>query len=85
MPVTTTAYWPVAMPELAEIVRVDVPDIVTLVGLRVAVRPDGDVTVRVAVPANPCMLVTVTVEAVVAPWAMLSDEGLLLRLKRNWL
>jgi hypothetical protein len=64
LPDTTTEYWPVAMLVLAEIVKVEVPDTVMLVGLRVAVRPAGDVAVRLAVPANPTLLASATVAVV---------------------
>jgi hypothetical protein len=83
LPVTITEYWPVAMLELAEICRVDVPEMVMLLGLRVAVRPEGAVAVKLAIPANPTVLVTVIVEIVEKPWATLSEGGVLLRVNRN--
>ena len=85
LPETITEYWPVAMLVLAEIVKVEVPDTVMLVGLRVAVRPEGDVAVRLAVPANPTLLASVTVAVVEAPLVMVSEEGEPLKLRRNWL
>ncbi len=83
LPVMTIEYWPVTRVGLVEIVRVDVPDTMRLVGLSVAVRPEGALAVRVTVPANPVMIgaATVTVEIAEEPWTMLREEG---PLTVNW-
>jgi hypothetical protein len=65
VPVTVTAYAP-AEP-LHE--RLEVPEPVTLVGVRLQARPvDGETTaVKLTTPVKPCRAVTVTVEAPETP------------------
>jgi hypothetical protein len=46
---------------------VEVPEPVTLVGLRVAVKPADGLAVRATVPLNPLRPVTVIVSVEVAP------------------
>lgn len=70
--VPVTVIVPLDAPVAAESVRVDVADvapeaIVTVLGLKVAVTPEGRFeSVRLTEPVNPSLAVTVTVE--VAPW-----------------
>jgi hypothetical protein len=58
--------------------KVDVPDPVTLVGVRVHVRPvAGDTVVaRLTVPLKPLRAVTVTVEVPEAPARIVTVVGL---------
>lgn len=58
--------------------RADVPDPVTLVGLRVQTRPvDGDTAaVRLIVPVKPLTAVTVIVEVAVPPTLIEAEAGL---------
>ena len=58
--------------------KVDVPDPVTLVGVRVHVRPvAGDmVAARLTVPLKPLRAVTVTVEVPEAPARIVTVVGL---------
>jgi len=53
-----------------------VPEPVTLVGLRVAVRPDDGVAVRLTVPLNPLTAVTVMVDVPDAPTLTVMLVGL---------
>ena len=52
------------------------PEPVTLVGLRVAVRPDDGVAVRLTVPLNPLTAVTVMVDVPDAPTLTVMLVGL---------
>ncbi len=62
---------------------VDVPDPVTLVGLRVAVRPADGFAVRLTTPRNPFTPVTVTVDAPEAPALTVTLVGLAVMVK-SW-
>jgi hypothetical protein len=48
-------------------VRIELPDIVTVSGFGVAVRPSGAVAVRVTVPLKPPMEVTLIVVELLEP------------------
>ncbi len=62
--------------------RVEVPDPVTLVGLRLQARPAGEtVTDRLTVPENPFTGVMVMVEVPVAPALMVTLVGLSVMVK----
>ena len=81
VPVIVTVNVPVVV-ELHD--SVEVPDVprVTLVGLRVQVRPVGEtVEVSVTVPVNPFTLVTVMVEVAVAPTVVETLVGLAVTVK----
>ena len=58
--------------------RVEVPEPVTLVGVRVQVTPvDGETTeVKLTTPLNPCRAVTVIVEVPETPARKLTEAGL---------
>ena len=57
-------------------VNVEVPDIVTLVGLSVAVRPDGVLTVKLTVPLKPPWEVTVIMLVFERHWGTVIVLGL---------
>ncbi len=62
---------------------VDVPDPVTLVGLRVAVRPAEGFAVRLTTPLNPFTAATVTVDVPEAPALTVTLVGLAVMVK-SW-
>src|SRR5260370_19574392 len=64
VPVTVTVYVPAAT---ALRLSVEVPEPVTLVGLRVAVKPVDGLAVSATTPLNPLRPVTVIVSVVVPP------------------
>lgn len=76
MPVTVTVYEP-ALPVQDSVEVPDVPR-VTLVGVRVQVRPVLGETaeVRATVPANPCRDATVIVEVAAEPARTVAEVGL---------
>ena len=59
------------------------PEPVTLVGLRVAVRPDDALVVRLTVPVKPLTAVTVTVDVPGAPALIVMLVGLAAMVK-SW-
>jgi len=73
VPVTVTVYLPVV--PLHE--RVEVPEPVTLVGVRVQVRPVDGATpaVRLMMPLKPCNAVTVIVEVPETPARTVTEVG----------
>ena len=74
VPVTVTRYAPAV---LLVTLRLLVPDIVTLVGLRVAVRSvELTVATRLTTPLNPPSGAMVIVELPVPPMDMVRDVGL---------
>jgi hypothetical protein len=62
---------------------VEVPEPVTLVGLRVAVRPEDGLAVRVTVPLNPLTAAIVIVDVPVAPALIVILVGLAAMVK-SW-
>jgi hypothetical protein len=64
-------------------VRVEDPELVTLVGLRVAVNPVVPLAVRLTVPVNPPIAVTVQTLVPEPPWETVMVLGLHARLK-SW-
>lgn len=74
MPVTITAYDPADPLHESE----EVPEPVTLVGVRVQVRPvvGETVALRLTTPLKPCRAVTVTVEAPETPARTITVVGL---------
>jgi uncharacterized secreted protein with C-terminal beta-propeller domain len=66
-------------------VSVDEPDIVTVLGLTVAVSPDGAVVVNVTVPLNPPTAVMVIVDVPEPPCVMVMLDGLALIVKSDTL
>lgn len=67
----------------AVIVRVDDPELVTLVGLSVAVSPVVPLAERLTVPVNPPIAVTVQTLVPEPPWETVTVLGLHVRLK-SW-
>ena len=78
VPTTWAVYEPIA---LAVTVSVAVPEFVMVDGLRDAVSPEEEVSVKDTTPVNPLMDVIVMVEAAVEPGGVLSIVGLALIVK----
>lgn len=72
-----------AVEDAAHTVRTDDPDIVTLVGDSVAVRPVDAAAVSVTVPLNPPCEVMVIVSVLHAPWTTVRLVGLAVMVK-SW-
>jgi len=74
---------PLVAVEDAVTVRVDEPELVTLVGLSVAVSPAVALAVRFTVPVNPPIAVTVQVLVPDPPWAIVRVLGVHVSVK-SW-
>jgi hypothetical protein len=75
VPVTVTEYVPLLALLGTVTVSVDVPDVITELGLRLAVQPVGAVAESVTVPVNPLRAVTVIVEVPEDPLPIVSVLG----------
>lgn len=65
-----------AVETAAQMVSVEVPEFMIVVGVSVAVRPDGALVVRVIEPVNPPREIIVMVFDVHPPWAIVMEFGL---------
>ena len=76
VPSTLTEYEPVVVVAAAQTVSVEVPEFMIVVGVRVAVKPDGVPVVRAIEPVNPPREITVIVFDVHPPCATVMELGL---------
>jgi hypothetical protein len=81
VPVTRTVWLPGAV---AKMVRVAVPEAVTLVGLMVAVRPDDGTRLNDTTPEKPLTAVMVIVEVAVERVGIERLDGLAEMVKSGW-
>lgn len=76
VPSTSTKYEPMVVLPAAHTASVEVPEFMIVVGVRVAVKPDGALVVRAIEPVNPPREITAIVFDVHPPWATLMELGL---------
>src|SRR5438067_2425302 len=77
VPVTVSVYVPAGVAELVVTDKVEEPEVVTDIGLKLPVAPDGNpLALRFTLPVNPFNALIVVVKVALFPALTVCDEGL---------